>query len=267
MFEEKKTTRLSYLERVAYWHGKITSKDISDKFSIPQMQADQDIKDYIYMAPNNLEYDSNEQVYKPADLSFIFIYDENEYINILSTYSREQSVYFNTLPVITKEFDMMMLRLILRSMFNRSHVLSIEYQSLVTIEPEKRDILPFSLGSFKNRLHLRAYCFKRKAFRDFVLSRITSISKIQPYDGDIIIDADSHSYVTLLVKPHSKLTASQKKCVELEYDMQNGFRKINVEKSMLFYLLDELKLENSKLKPPFTVLELINRNEIDKYIK
>jgi hypothetical protein len=266
MFGEKTTTRLSYLERTVYWQGKITTKDLGDKFSIPQIQAGQDIKDYIYMAPNNLEYDADENSYKPVDLFFIFIYDENEYVNILSTYSREQNIYFNTLPLITKEFDMMMLRLILRSMFNRSHVLSIEYQSLVAVDPVKRDVLPFSLGSFKNRLHLRAYCFKRKAFRDFVLSRITSISKIQPYDGDIIIDVDSHSYITLLVKPHSKLTESQKKCVELEYDMQNGFRKINVNKSMLFYLLDELKLENKKLKPPFTVLELINRSEIEKHL-
>ena len=126
----------------------------------------------------------------------------------------------------------------------------------------KRKIHPTSFGYFKSRYHVRSYCFTREEYLDFVLSKITSVKCLDKSLGKVPEDIDAHSTVSVIIKPHSKLSQTQKQCIELEYGMKDGFACITIEKHKLIYLLDEFNLVYPELEPPYTALVFVNREDL-----
>ena len=263
MISKAVETRLSFIEKCAYWKGTINRKDLCEQFGISIPQATQDFRDYTGMAPKNIMYDRKRKSYLPLDNTFEFIYDKNLHSSILQEMIKEDSQTVYKLKPLIKNFDNNILVYLLRAVFSKNIVLEIKYQSLASESPMKRTIFPISFGYFSGRYHVRAYCFERKAYRDFVLSRILKVKNSLIQFSHIPEDIDARSTVSVIVKPHGKLTDTQKKCVELEYGMRDGFACITIKKHKLIYLLDELNLLYSEIEPPYTLLELVNRKDLE----
>jgi len=263
MLSKAVETRLSFIEKCAYWKGAINRKDLCDQFGISIPQATQDFRDYTAMAPKNIMYDRKRKSYLPLDNTFEFIYDLNRHNIILQELVKEDSKPVYTLEPVIKNFDNDILVYLLRAVFSDKIILDIQYQSLKSETPMERTIYPTSFGYFRGRYHIRAYCFERKAYRDFVLSRILKVKNSLIQFSYIPEDIDAKSTVSVIVKPHGKLMEAQKKCVELEYGMRDGFACMTVTKHKLIYLLDELNLLYSEIEPPYTLLELVNRKDLE----
>jgi hypothetical protein len=271
MFSRPVEDRLSYLELCLYWKGSVNRIDLRSKFEISVPQATQDFRNYLKLAPQNIIYDKNRRSYIPIEKTFEFKFKENRPENILNiltgsnadknSKNKIHNCVYNLKPY-SKQFNSDILTKITRAVLQDNIFLKIEYQSLQSSEPEIRTIYPTSFGYFKGRYHIRAYCFSRQEYRDFVLSRIISVGYKEKAPGKVPEDIEAHSTVSVIIKPHSKLSETQKKCIELEYGMKDGFACITVEKHKLLYLMDELNLVYPELEPPYTALELVNREDI-----
>jgi hypothetical protein len=232
----------SFIERSVFWEGSLSVKYLANNFNLTLKKAEGYITDYQKLNPQNIKNRGDEENLYPDDNNFKFKYPENNYHNILRTLSVGNTPYFETLPVLQPVFDRELLRDIIRTMNRRNNVLNIRYQSLNSSVPEERKIIPYSIYYVRGRYHIRAYCLSKNAFRDFVLSRIISLIHISSYNGKQITDIESSEYVSVIVRPHSDLSDMQKMSTEIEFGMDNGQKEIKVKKSLLIYLLDELRV-------------------------
>lgn len=121
--------------------------------------------------------------------------------------------------------------------------LSVNYQSMSSPEPTKREIAPHGLAHDGFRWHARAWCFRDGVFKDFVLGRILSSSLGDKSNVAPDADKDWFETVTLKVAAHPHLSENQRRVVELDYGMTDGITEIPVRKSLLFYTLKRLGLD------------------------
>jgi len=258
----------SFIERTLFWEGCLTSKYLADNFNLTLANAEIYLSDYIKKNPENVDKTfSDSSKIMPNDTSFEFVYSENNFDNILTTFTEINTPFLERLPVLQPVFDKEILKKVVRAMNNRKQVLTIRYQSLNSGIPEERNIIPYSIYYVRGRYHLRGYCLSKEGFRDFVLSRIISIVTTSSYKGASIRDIESSEYVSVIVKPHTDLSDMQKMCTEIEFGMKDEQREIKIKKSLLIYLLDELRVGKDYYRPPFTVLELVNKSEVNEILK
>lgn len=267
MQKNKNNKILSFIERTLFWEGSISIKYLMESFNLNAESANSFILEYITLVKQNIDsVNSTQETFFPNNRDFTFVYPENNYDNILKTSATENFPFFEKLPIINSVYDKDILRELLRALFKRDKVLTIRYQSLNSEIPEERKIVPYNLSYVRNRYHIRAFCLKKQDFRDFVLSRIITISNVSSYKSKPVYDKENSEEVKVVIKPHSMLSQMQKMCTEIEFGMENGKRVFTVKKSMLIYLLDDLRVGKDYYKPPFTVLELDNIQEVTKYL-
>jgi predicted DNA-binding transcriptional regulator YafY len=59
--------RYRYIEILALWEGRLTTRHLCETFGIGRQQASKDINEYLRtVGPNNLEYDKYLKGYKPS---------------------------------------------------------------------------------------------------------------------------------------------------------------------------------------------------------
>lgn len=94
----------------------------------------------------------------------------------------------------------------------------IQYRSLSNPEAHQRTIRPHAFVQAGPRWHLRAYCERAQEFRDFNLSRISSVGdpSLSSLPG-AELDHAWNAMVKLRLVPHPALNALQSKLVRDEY--------------------------------------------------
>ncbi len=80
-------------------------------------------------------------------------------------------------------------------------------------------------------------------FKDFVLSRILEAKPNDEAKTDPSEDTDWLETIILRIAPHPDLSSSQRRIVELDYDMTDGTAELAVRKCLLFYNLKRLGLD------------------------
>ena len=169
--------RFRLIETIALWEGKVNSAHLVRYFGIGRERASKELKAYRLLAPDNLHYNSSLKGYCPTD-SFQPKFTQGQ----LTEYQHltADSCFLNNLSEITIGFDA--LQLPIRSL-SPQHVqpilqacrenlrLDIGYLSLSSPDYQDRIIAPHTLVYDGLRWHVRAWCEKNLAYRDFVLSR------------------------------------------------------------------------------------------------
>jgi hypothetical protein len=96
----EKTTvhqRFQLIELMAYWEGRINTKDLEQYFHQSRQQSSQDINTYKLQAPDNLYYDASLKAYLPtAEFKLQFISENaDDYLHWLHYgHLKKQAVYF-----------------------------------------------------------------------------------------------------------------------------------------------------------------------------
>ncbi len=116
--------------------------------------------------------------------------------------------------------------------------LRILYASMSNPQVNERVISPHTLVYTGFRWHVRAWCHKRQAFRDFLLSRIDRTPK-PSYESAPPAAADIHwhEWITLSLVPNTLLTDAQKALVERDFGMPEGRLLLTVRKALAHYTL------------------------------
>ncbi|AJY38127.1 WYL domain-containing protein (plasmid) [Burkholderia humptydooensis] len=226
--------RLAHLERCLFWKGELQRADLVDTFGINPAQAAADFRLYMELAPGNMDYDKSRKRYLPAPGFAPELIEPASVDEFVAVQSARVVAETWPLPVRTASSE------VLQSMVGaiRMHnAIEIQYQSMTAPKPSWRWISPHAFASDGERWHVRAYCHKRNAFRDFVLGRIVSTRHARASDIDYAQDIDWRTYVSVVVKPNPELSADQRAAIATEYNMPRSQEvKLRLRRSMLFYL-------------------------------
>ncbi|MEB8477116.1 WYL domain-containing protein [Cronobacter malonaticus] len=244
--------RLEFIDFRLLWEGRLNRADITTFFRISVPQASLDLAKYQEVAPKNMVYDRTQKAYittpdfKPVFASF----DSNHYLNELL--GRENEIVdpydsfigwvppVASLPLPARKVQPEILIDLIRAM-QREEALVVDYRSM-TNEPAIRTLYPTAFAHDGHRWHVRAYCFKSKIFKDFVLGRFFNIVEFVPPPTSIPQDVDWNTFIDVVIGPNPNYDKNKRLSIEHDYQMENGEAKIRIRRAQLYYLNRRLNL-------------------------
>jgi predicted DNA-binding transcriptional regulator YafY len=255
--------RYRFIETIALWEGRLTTRHLCDTFGIGRQQASKDINNYIReVGPGNLEYDKFLKGYKPAteftprvtqglaDEYLHLMARNNELMNVFESLSLNvANVEVLSLPV--RDVKPEVLRPIMQAARQQKR-LDVDYVSINNPDREGRIIVPHTLVYTGLRWHVRAWCEKNQEYRDFVLSRFRGNPEIMDESGHGI-DGDElwNTRVSIRVVPHPGLGDAQREVVEVDYGMEGGALEVSTRGKLVPYVLKLLHIDpNEELDDP-----------------
>jgi predicted DNA-binding transcriptional regulator YafY len=251
--------RRAFIEHHVYWRGRLRLGDLVEVFGISRTQSSLDINAYIQDFPDHLVYDKSNKHYAigpaftphytsldPSEhLAKLLALNEGAPVALANWEMQIPDIHAPRIPVRVMRPEV--LRDVLRAIENGCEM-EITYQSMSAPEPSVRRIAPHALASDGFRWHVRALCLRDGRFKDFVISRMirTALGPVHPVNQSE--DAEWQAEVELTIAPHSGLSNTQRKVIELDYGMENGTATLQVRKSMLYYTLKRLGLDTDPEK-------------------
>ena len=269
---EKNTLQQRYffIELLAYWEGRINSKDMERQFNQSRQQSSADINSYKEQAPQNLEYDSSRKTYRPGmHFQCLYIPDSvDTYLNWLHTgvlpapiETAGQLTSVLTLP--SRHLSPFIMRGLVAAVRQQRRI-EVEYVSLNNPDDQGRIIAPHSFVYTGQRWHLRAWCEKSKSYRDFVLSRFRGTPELMDASQHLVDDDQGwNTQVTVILQPDPRLNPAKRAVLEADYQMVNGQLAITTRGCLVQYLLRELQVSTKVLDGTPEAQQLVCVNLLD----
>ncbi len=262
--------RFNFIEQVAWWEGKINSSHIIEQFNLSRQSASKVLQQYKHQKPHNLHYDDSIKGYIPSD-HFNAEQDLNnfsEYLAITSQSHTTVSHFFHEVDAPLRNINPLQVRPILRAIREKLAI-DIGYISLSSPDYLERIISPHSLIFDGLRWHVRAYCHKNEAFRDFTLSRFNATAEFEGTALKTIIDdLRWNTFVEIVIQPDPRLSAKQQQIIAHDFQMENQQKRITIRSALVNYLLLRLRLDSYKNTPEEQqiVLTTASRKAIQPYL-
>lgn len=243
-YSQAQCDRLSYIELRLRFMGEIRRSDLVNRFGIQSAAATRDFSLYKTLAPANLDYDSRAKIYVLGQqFQPLFSYPVARILAWLTQGFGDgapvvlESDMPDSAPDRLTQPSLDVLAAVTRAIHLRCP-LSVTYHSLSS-GATQRQIVPFALIDTGLRWHVRAFDRLSKAFRDFVITRITEpvvetalvIEKHELSDKDI----QWTRIVELELVPHPDQPRPE--ITELDYGMVNGGLRLRMRAAMAGYTL------------------------------
>ena len=274
--EDKAESKYFWLiELLAYWQGKVNSKDLIDAFFISATQAKKYLSAYNSLYPSQLIYNRSVKAHQTqTEFNAQFIStDVAEYLDWLNGYraktsSSNQSSISTELKIPSRRVSPQVMRGLIGAIKQRRRV-DVEYLSLNTSSFEDRVIQPHSLVKTGLRWHLRGYCEYRSEFRDFVLSRFRGTPLLM--DQATFFEKDDPGWNTeifLRIQPDPRFSKAQSAVIEQDYQMKNGELLIKIKPALAQYLIQEMRVRTEFLAktPQQQQLGLVNESDVKEWL-
>jgi predicted DNA-binding transcriptional regulator YafY len=272
--------RYRYIETIALWEGRLTTRHLCDTFGIGRQQASKDINNYIRrVGPGNLEYDKYLKGYKPtpdytprvtqglADEYLHLMARNNELLNVFESLSLNVA-NVEVLSVPVRDVRPEVLRPIMQAARQQKR-LEVDYVSINNPDREGRIIVPHTLVYTGLRWHVRAWCEKNLEYRDFVLSRFREIPEIMDESphGEAR-DDEWNTRVTIRIAPDPRLSRAQREVVEVDYGMQGGVLEVTTRGKLVSYALKLLHVDPGEAQADPTAQQIVveNREELAPWL-
>jgi hypothetical protein len=235
--------RLTYVEFRLYFMGEIGRPDLANRFGIAPAGATRDLALYREIAPQNIEFDGSNKVYRIGKVFRpIFQHSPQRVLSALSL-GFGDGVNGETKPLLPCESpaplsnpQMEVLAPICRAI-HANRPVAIRYHSMSSGESD-RVIVPFALVDTGLRWHVRAFDRKSGTFRDFVITRIEAPTLLdeepkpnERQDNDI----QWTRIVELDFVPHPRL--SRPEIIQMDYGMTDGSIRMRVRAAVAGYML------------------------------
>ena len=272
--------RYRFIEIIALWEGRLTTRHLCEVFGIGRQQASKDINNYRRsIGPGNLEYDSSSKGYRPSAFFSPSVTRGNteEYLDILAGRSEMQQILghlpdsmFATeiLAAPSRQIPPSILRPLILAAKNHLRV-EADYVSLNAPDREGRIIAPHTLVWTGLRWHVRAWCEKNRDYRDFVLSRFRGTPDLLDVsEHTSLSDQDWHTQVKVIIGPDKRLTCNQQAVVAHDYGMTDGQWQLSVRAKLLPYLLKLLHLDPAQIldDPRAQQIVILNQSDIEGWL-
>ena len=268
------------IEIVSLWEGRLTTNVLISAFGIGRQQASRDINFYNkQIAPNNLIYDMQLKGHRPTD-QFEPVLTKgtiDEYFNLLGS-RKELGSHLACLNLTNTNTEMIsspgrfivpeFIRPVIAAVKDNMR-LEIEYLSLSSQEKEYRVISPHTLVYSGYRWHIRAHCEKNNDYRDFVLSRISTIPEpVLPSEHTARDDPAWNRFIELIIKPDNRLSSFQQEVIARDFNMVNNQLTIPTRAALANYYLQYLRITpyQQKQSPEAQQLVLANMEQIKQWL-
>lgn len=277
---EKSTMELSatdkryyFIELMAYWEGRVNSKDLEREFGQSRQQNSADINNYKAQAPDNLVYDSSAKAYLPTSNFFprYISTQVEDYLRWLHTgqlLASAAQVSVASLGVPSRPVSAEVMRGLIAAI-RQQRRLEVDYVSLNNPNNLGRIIAPHSFVNTGLRWHLRAWCEKSKGYRDFVLSRFRGTPELMDKTLHTAVDDQAwNSTATIILQPDPRLSPAKRQVLEQDYQMQNGQLHISTKGCLVQYLLREMQVSTKVLDgtPEAQQLVCVNLQDIKQWL-
>ena len=295
--------RMEFIDFRLKYEGKINRGDLVDFFGISIPQSSIDFSYYRELVKNdhppreNLRYDLHKKYYVRTD-DFIPVYPKecsiNHFFNDLELIARnglpdsrnyfgsKLSVDMSNLRPQMREVDPKILSNIVDAIVGHL-ALHVVYMSVSSGKNDDYLIAPHSFAYDGYRWHVRAYCYDRHDFRDYVINRIKFADEPRinaPNDRfpdpigngfrevgtDCSSDLEWNQFVTLRLKVNPEINENARRAIEMDYGLEkDGILEHTVRRSLLFYAVRELKVAAEYKSLPAMERQLVLDNEKEIY--
>ena len=274
--------RYRLIEIIALWEGRVTSRHLGNAFGIARQQASRVMKTYREtVAENNLEYDPVIKGYRPsANFCPMLTRGEvDEYLQLLGNHDNLNPHFTglglgqaNTeaLRLPSRSASPPVVRALIEAASQGAR-LEVTYASLNSPQGEERILCPHTLVYAAGRWHVRAFCEKNRAFRDFVLSRFRAVPELfgEALEGSQReCDEGWETRVTLKRGADPRLTPAERGLIEQDHGMVDGELHLPTRGALVQYVLRELGINPDHLEesPRAQQLVVLNRDEITDWL-
>jgi len=260
--------RLRFIERAAWWRGRVGRQDVSDVFGTGPAQVSSDFQKYQELNPGALAYSLSRKRYegqpgmtRVLDASTLeeamtqFI-DRAGRLPLTGREERSGSNRLEWLVLPERRATLEVERRIFRAVLHGMQV-TVLYASAHGKSRKWRRIMPHALAWSGHRWHARAWCLENLDYRDFVLGRMEDAHWPEAAPVLPLRDEAWDTMTTLVIQPHSDLPEERRAGIAAEFRMKRGRLKIPVRKAMLQYLESALGLEPSEGDPQPPRLERV----------
>lgn len=228
--------RLTYIESVAYWEGRIDRPRVCGAFNVSENHVTKDFRLYKDAFPGNIRYDETARAYLalPRFKPRIGKGSPEEYLALLrsqaefgdgTVLSPETSgIHVDVVPALKSRLAPTILNAVTRAISAKTG-LTISYQSRNRSDPASRRVWPHALVFSGTRWHARAWDDERQTFIDLVLQRILSAAPLRkPAPCGPEFDAEWTKWVDIEVIPSKQLSAGQAAVIAQEFGMSPAGR-------------------------------------------
>jgi len=269
-----KKVRLQAIETLAFWTGRVNTRDLIERFGISRRIAQSDITEYLSLVPGNLSYSRSEKAYTTTSIfKPKFINGQiSEYIALESQACQEDPAELITqLTPHSFDLDPQVIQPVINAIKNKKGA-RIQYRSLNNPNGILRTIHPHMLVNTGFRWHVRAYCVERKEFRDFNLSRIGK-SELQPEPRPCVAnpdqDSDWQTVVKLHIGPNPHLSTEEKALLGYEFSMRKNKLIVSVRAALVPYTLHIYQIDpyvDFNVHPKRNRLVLLNKDKLEQHL-
>lgn len=264
--------RLFYIEFLAVFVGRVSRKDLLDRFGISEAAATKDISLYTDLAPNVLSYDIKKKVYTfSSDKNTLYEHDVDQ---SLFSLSGERAIAINVehakrLPSwnnlsIKKTPSLELVSTLTRCIYQNLKA-SVKYHSLSSGGTNKV-LTPLAILNDGARWHIRSYDHKKNEFRTYSLERFAKVKEIDKSDISLTDDHkwNNHVMIRLGANPDAKHPES----ILMDYEVNvDGFVEISLRECTVGFFLRRWQIDctdNFKNNSDSQQLVLLNTKELEK---
>jgi hypothetical protein len=249
--------RLRFIERVVYWRGAIQREEVATVFNLSPHQISADLQKFQELSPGALTYNLKKKCYEGTarmrcklhvpsfdEAVGMFLEEEGGWrVDAMGSrgLAKPSSLVGRVvLPVRCAGLEVQ--RRIFLAVLNGRRV-RVRYLSLsAESDGSWRWLQPRGFGHDGYRWHVRAWCEKHGAFRDFVLSRMQEAEFPVEAGAELPVDVEWETWVTLSLVPNPELSAEQQLAVRADFGIPEGALELQVRKAMLPYTQEHLRL-------------------------
>lgn len=241
--------RLSHIDFKLYFLGELRRADVVDRFGTGPAGATRDIALYRKLAPENLELDNSDKVYRPTRaFSPLFEHSPQRVLTALT------QGYGEGLGEILGDGTQLMLRCEIPATLSlpkasvlapitraihRGKAVKLGYTSIESGRTE-RELVPVALVDIGIRWHVRAFDRRHQQFRDFVFTRMDEPTVL---DDSVVqreetaeFDMQWSRIIELELVPHPKHTRPEVVRMDYPFD-EDGVLRVRVRAANAGYML------------------------------
>lgn len=251
--------RLQFIEFQLLFKREINSRTLVSEFGISRQQASGDIKLYKGLYPENLlPYSASDKSYRPSTVFSPHFINESLTPSFNDNYdelSGNKSI--ETIPTLKRNQRRGLLPKIMLAIESHSDIQAV-YKSANSPFGLKRRLKPFGIAYVGNRAHLRAYCYEQCEYRNFVLSRFSTLPELingKSREFKLPEDTMWNEEVSVMLEANPNLCKDGRALIIQEYNIKK-VALFNIRKSLLHYFfahnnlpLHEDDMSLAKAKP------------------
>lgn len=245
---------LQLIDALLMWEGQFNASDLTELLSVCRTTAQNSISIYQKQFPNHYSYSPSAKTNIVSD-SFTAHYWQGsfrDYQQLLDNKLSANLTDLDTVCSLQNPLHHKTLR-ILNHACRKKLKLEVDYGSLSDAGNfDGRIIAPHSIVMDGLRAHVRAYCFKNNAYRDFIVGRFRSLPIVEDkVTGEIGAEFDNNwnTSVDLIICADPSLSKSQRENIEMEYQMKNGKCTVVTPIALLPYVMKRLRLDTRQQIP------------------